>query len=262
MRFKISCALSSLLLSTNLMATPNQVLRWCVDDKPSFFFYNKVGTEDSTHPGFVFDLITHLRNELNLDIKVLRRSQNACSVLLEKGEVDVVGLLSYNPERAKIGYFPMRHGIADGDRAVIRTSYFLYAPKEKDINWDGRDLTLLKDKRLGAIAGFSIVQDLEAAGLKVETFNSLQGMITRLQKNHIDAVAVNNDMINRISNRMQLLKHDKPLKTKDYFIQVSRQFQEKYPSLPDTIWREGARFLKTPNGQTAISKYEKLENFP
>ncbi|WP_218110138.1 substrate-binding periplasmic protein [Oligoflexus tunisiensis] len=244
------------------MAGPNPALRWCVDDKPSFFFYNKVGTEDSTHPGFVFDLISHLRSELHLDIKVVRRSQSACSVLLEKGEIDVVGLLSHNEEREKIGYFPMRHGVADGDRAVIRTSYYLYAPKEKNINWDGRNLTLLKGKRMGAIEGFSIVHDLEAAGVKVETFKSLDGMITRLQKNDIDAVALNNDKINRISERIQLHKHDKPLKTKDYFIQVSRHFQEKYPSLPDTLWKEGARYLKTADGQAAISKYEKLENFP
>jgi hypothetical protein len=43
---------------------------------------------------------------------------------------------------------------------------------------------------------------------------------------------------------------------------MSRHLQEKYPSLPDTIWKEAARYLKTMEGQAAISKYEKLENFP
>jgi polar amino acid transport system substrate-binding protein len=197
-----------------------------------------------------------------VDIKVTRRSQSACTVLLEKGEVDAVGLLSHTPEREKIGLFPKKSGEADRDRAVIRTSYFLYAPKDKPIVWDGKNLASLKGKRVGAIDGFSIVHDLEQAGVKVETFKSLDGMITRLQKSDIDAVAVNNDMINRVKERIQLQMNEHPLKTKDYFIQVSRLFQEKYPTMPEAIWKESARFLKSNEGQTAISKYEKLENFP
>jgi hypothetical protein len=262
MRFHAFILLALFATPIATQAAATQVVRWCIDDKPSFYFYNKVGTEQSAHPGFVFDLIGHLRTRLNLEIKVQRRPQSACTVLLEKGDVDAVGLLSHNREREKIGVFPMKSGEPDGDRAVIRTSYFLYAPKNKPISWDGESLAGLKGKRIGAIDGFSIVQDLIKAGVKVETFKSLDGMITRLQKTDIDAMAVNNDMINRISERIQLQKHEKPLKTKDYFIQMSRHLQEKYPSLPDTIWKEAARYLKTMEGQAAISKYEKLENFP
>ncbi len=262
MRVHAFLLLASLLASSRAHAASPQIVRWCIDDKPSFFFYNKVGSEGSSHPGFVFDLISHLKTQLNLDIKVLRRPQSACSVLLEKGETDAVGLLSYTPEREKIGIFPMKNAEPDGDRAVIRTSYFLYTPKEKDLDWDGKNLAGLKGKRLGAIEGFSIVQDLIHAGVKVETFKSLDGMITRLQKGHIDAMAVNNDMINRVSERIQIHKHDQPLKTKDYFIQLSRHFQEKYPALPDTIWKEAARYLKSAEGQATLSKYAKMENFP
>ncbi|HET9238093.1 MAG TPA: transporter substrate-binding domain-containing protein [Oligoflexus sp.] len=249
------------LSSGPLPAAPAQVVRWCLDDKPSFYFYNKAGTEQSTHPGFVFDLIAHLKSKSSLDIKVMRRPQTACTVLLEKGEVDAVGLLSHNAEREKIGLFPMKNGEPDGDRAVIRTSYFLYTTKDKSLPWDG-NLSSLKGKRLGAIDGYSIVSDLIHAGVKVETFKSLDGMISRLQKNDIDAVAVNNDMINRISDRILLHKYEPPLKTKDYFIQFSKHFQEKYPALPDLIWKEAARYLKSAEGMAAISKYEKLENFP
>ncbi|HYX35980.1 MAG TPA: transporter substrate-binding domain-containing protein [Oligoflexus sp.] len=262
MRLKVSLALGLVFASASLQAAPNVVVRWCLDDKPSFYFYNKVGTEKSEHPGLVFDLIEHLQSRLNVEIRVTRRPQSACAVLLEKGEVDAAGLLSFTPEREKVGLFPMKSGEADGDRAVIRTSYFLYAPREKPLDWDGKSLAGLKGKRLGAIDGYSIVHDLEAAGVKVETFKSLDGMITRLQKNDIDAVAVNNDMINRIKERIQLQMNDKPLKTKDYFVQLSRVFQEKYPTMPDAIWKESARFLKSPQGQTPVSKYEKLEDFP
>lgn len=262
MRVHAFLLLAAIAASRHAQSAPNQVVRWCIDDKASFYFYNKVGTEGSAHPGFVFDLISHLKTQLHLDIKVLRRPQSACTVLLEKGEVDAVGLLSHNPERERIGVFPMKNGEPDGDRAVIRTSYYLYASKDKALDWDGKNLAGLKGKRLGAIEGYSIVQDMLQAGVKVETFKSLDGMITRLQKGNIDAMAVNNDMINRVSERIQLHKHDQPLKTKDYFIQVSRHFQEKYPSLPDTIWKEAARYLKSAEGQATISKYAKLENFP
>jgi hypothetical protein len=83
-----------------------------------------------------------------------------------------------------------------------------------------------------------------------------------MQKNDIAAVAFNNDMIDRNSARIQSLKHEKPLKTKDYFIQFSRLFKEKYPALPETIWLESSRYLKSGEGQTAMRKYETLENFP
>jgi len=262
MRFHSFMLLAFLAIPITAHAAPTQVVRWCLDDKPSFYFYNKVGTEQSSHPGFVFDLIAHLRTKGNLDIKVMRRPQSACTVLLDKGEVDAVGLLSHNAEREKIGLFPMKDGEPDGDRAVIRTSYFLYTAKDKSLEWDGNNLSSLKGKRLGAIDGYSIVHDLIQAGVKVETFKSLDGMISRLQKNDIDAVAVNNDMINRISDRILLHKYEKPLKTKDYFIQFSKHFHEKYPALPDLIWKEASRYLKSAEGMAAISKYEKLENFP
>lgn len=262
MRFHSLLLITLLSNPFTVHAAPAQVVRWCLDDKPSFYFYNKVGTEQSTHPGFVFDLIANLKTKNNLDIKVMRRPQSACTVLLEKGEVDAVGLLSHNAEREKIGLFPMKNGEPDGDRAVIRTSYFLYTTKDKSLDWDGSNLNSLKGKRLGAIDGYSIVHDLIQAGVKVETFKSLDGMISRLQKNDIDAVAVNNDMINRISDRILLHRYEQPLKTKDYFIQFSKHFHEKYPALPDLIWKEASRYLKSAEGMAAISKYEKLENFP
>jgi hypothetical protein len=262
MRIPLALLLSSLWAPLTVQANPPQTVRWCIDDKASFYFYNKTGTEQSTHPGFVFDLIAHLAKHLNLDMQVMRRPQSACTVLLEKGEIDAVGLLSHNPEREKIGFFPMKNAEPDGDRAVIRTSYFLYSPKGKSLSWDGQNLESLKGKRLGAIEGFSIVQDLKAAGVKVETFRSLDGMLTRMQKNDVDGVAINNDMIQRMSERILLEKHDVPLKTKDYFIQVSRHFQEKDPALPEAIWKEAARYLKSAEGQAAIGKYAKLENFP
>lgn len=262
MRFILPLAFNFLLTASTLQAAPSVSVHMCIDEKPSFFFYNKTGTEKSEYPGFVFDLISYLQTRLNLDIKVTRRPQHACYILLEKGEVDAVALLSHNPHRERLGLYPMKNGEPDADRAVIRTSYFLYTTKERPITWDGKDLTGLKGKRLGAMEGFSIVHDLEQTGVKVETFKSLHGMITRLQKNDIDAIAAHNDMIKRISERIQLQKHEQPLKTKDYFIQVSRLFKEKHPSLPNTIWKESAHFLKSPEGHAAISKYEKLESFP
>jgi hypothetical protein len=262
MRIPLALILCSLLAPFKALADPVQTVRWCIDDKASFYFYNKAGTEQSMHPGFVFDLITHLEKHLNVNMKVMRRPQSACTVLLEKGEVDAVGLLSHNPEREKIGLFPMKNAEPDGDRAVIRTSYYLYTTKGKSLGWDGRSLESLKGKRLGALEGFSIIQDLNNAGVKVESFKSLDGMITRMHKSDIDGIAVNNDMIQRISERILLQKHDIPLKTKDYFIQVSRHFQEKYPALPEAMWKEGARYLKSAEGQAALGKYAQMENFP
>jgi hypothetical protein len=75
-------------------------------------------------------------------------------------------------------------------------------------------------------------------------------------------MAVNNDMVSRMSDRLSFQKHELPLKTKDYFVVISRVFREKYPTMPETIWKESALFLKSPEGQAALGKYEKLENFP
>ncbi|WP_141734422.1 substrate-binding periplasmic protein [Oligoflexus tunisiensis] len=237
-------------------------IRVCFEDKQAFPLYNTPGLENSRSPGILIDFIRHVTQKHGLKLNLVRRPPSACRILMKSGTVDAYGIISHIPHREDWAVYPhLADGAPDTNRAFKRTGYFLYGRTDKDLPWDGRNLTTLKGLRIGSSDGYSINEELIQAGAVVETFKSVEAMYTRLVAKQLDGVA---QLSNRIDRKLDkgVRKYAVPLKMNDYYFTFSKEFYADHKELCEMIWKDSVLFEESPEGRRMMMHYEALGDFP
>ena len=116
--------------------------------------------------------------------------------------------------------------------------------------------------RIGSIENYSVNDDLQKAGVAVETFKSLEAMFTRLHEKQLDGIAVHSNRVDRKVKQMGLRKYDKALKTNDYYITFSKGFYQNHKELCEKLWKDSVHFEESQAGRKFLERYESLTDFP
>ncbi|WP_052741999.1 substrate-binding periplasmic protein [Kiloniella litopenaei] len=198
------------------------------------------GLEPASPPGVSLDILNQISRKLNFNIKYIRRPGRRILHELKENNLDAAFIFSYKPEREEFGVFPKKNNKPDGDKRLAVLSYFLYTVEGRNLGWDGHKFTNLQGV-IGANSGYSIVKDLKNRGIKVEEARSTRNNFTKLKNGRIDGVADQGIVAdayihkNKINN---IVKINKPIATKDYFLIFSHVFSDQNPTLRDKIWDE------------------------
>jgi ABC-type amino acid transport substrate-binding protein len=261
MKFGIKLILASWTLESLAVANVTEI-RFCVNESSSFHFYNKAGTEKSETPGILIDFIYDLEKKLSVPIKIVRRTRRACRTLLESNEVDAYGPASYEVSRDKSwAYPPLKDGVPDPRLAFITAGYTIFYNSGSAFSWTGERPSDLAKYKIGALEGNSVVANLQNAGVNTQTFKSIGAMLKRLQNKELDAVAVHNNQMERLSEKMGFKKHETVLYTRGYFIVFSDNFHKTNKNMAEAIWNFSSDYINSAEGRKAQQKYDHLEDF-
>lgn len=182
-----------------------------------------------------------LGQRLGLRFEVTLMPWRRCMLSLQEGGVDGAFKASFQPERLKIGRYPMRGEQVDAERAMLEESYHLYRLKGSAVSWDGQQVSQLEGA-VGAQAGFSIVAWLRQQQLPVEaSAKAPDAILAMLQRGRLGAAALQTSQGDYALSRnppfaAQIERQGPPLVSKPYYLLLSHAFVKRHPALAEKIW--------------------------
>ncbi len=212
-------------------------------------------------PGLTLDLLKAVGKRLRINIGFRRLPWKRGLYLVETDEVDGIFHASYKPEREAIGVYPKTpDGQVDDARAIFFQSYALHVLRGSSVTWDGQTIDGLGGAAVGATAGYSIVGDLEKAGIRVETGKVQEVNLNKLVAGRIAAYAELENMAAAAIQRNpgaygDVVKLEPPLQTKAYFLLLSKGLVARDPDLAEAIWDTIAVVNADPGFQIRLDAY-------
>jgi len=206
-------------------------------------FPNYVGDTSEvleSKPGVAVELVKLLEDSIpNFKVKFFRLPWKQCLLQLKEGELDGIFNGSFSQQRLAVGTYPWKDGAVDSSRRLTTISYHFYRLKGSKFTWDGHHVSGLTGK-IGTPVAFSIEADLKKMGLPILSARDIHANFSNLLRGKVDALAlqdVTSDFhIQRKSGLKSIEKVFPPLKTKPYYLMLSRQFKNKHPELSEKIW--------------------------
>lgn len=189
-------------------------------------------------PGLTLELLNIVGDRLGIEFIYKRLPWKRGLYLLKKNEIDGVFHASYKREREGYGVYPNKDGVVDVHRSIFYQSYVLYTRKGTVLKYNG-DSTIRG--RVGAISDYSIASELKSKGQEVEEAINQSANFNKLVKGQIVAFAtlenMADDFIFRNSDKYtNIVKVHPALKSKAYYLLLSKGFVTQHPELSEEIW--------------------------
>ena len=220
-------------------------LRVAWENAPQPPYYMGRGAKIPPLPGVAVEMVMMLEEYIDgLEVIPQRFPWKRCLKSLEKGKIDGTFNASYKKKRLQFGFYPTKDGTLEGtvdpSCRITTIQYCLYVKNDSTVKWDGKKFSNLTGS-IGAPFGYSIVGDLEKLGAKVDTSPSTKNDFSKLRLNRLVAVAAQgitgDAMLSAYPKKFNMIhKLEPPLKTKPYYIMLSKQFVGKNPELAKKIW--------------------------
>ena len=243
--------------SQSLLANPKPVLFGLVDVYPLVNF--KDGELDQLKPGIIIELLGLLAKRLPIEVSFESCPVKRCFVMLGKGYVDAMPMISYSPQRAeRFAVYPMKNGQPNVQRKIVDGTYSLYTLKKSKLKWDGVNITG-QGKPIGVNLGFSGAAYLKNKGITVLENNSTQANMDMLVAKRLSAVAtfqfLADVLIQKNMKYTNVVKMKIPLKSKPYFTVFSRQFVRDNAELVEQVWLTIAELGASKEFSEIVSRY-------
>jgi polar amino acid transport system substrate-binding protein len=233
-------ALLTLPLWPSLARARAVVLRVAYEDKDTPD-HPGAGASMPENPGIVVEMVAQLEKRIpNVRVTFLRKPWSRCLAELAAGSVDAVFTSSFSHERMKLGAFPMKNGKDDRHYRIDTKSYSLYKLKDAPIGWDGNRFSNVHTS-VGAMRGYAIVADLKRMGVPVSEVDQQENAFRMVLAGRLDGfvqLGMEGDSSLKSHPEFQrVVRVAPPVATKDYYLQISHQFQAEHPELTLEIWK-------------------------
>ncbi len=234
---------------------------FAIDLRDNFPITGKPGTETNKFPGIFIEQVNFIEKQTNIKVTYKRAPWKRCMINLKNGVVDGVICGSYKKERELNGVFPKdKDGKPDQSRRFSDSSYYLYVKQDSNINWDGNSFSNLNGT-IGAQLGFSIVPFLENLGVKVSEVSSANINFKKMAKNRIAGIAAHEANGDALMGQFGGIKKiPTPLRSKAYYLIMSKQIKQSDPALVESIWQACADMQKE-HIKTIKAKYIGKKNW-
>ena len=181
----------------------------------------------------------------------------ACLDELKTGKLDGVVNGSFKPERMQMGAYPMKNAREpDVSKRLHTAGYSLFRLKGAAVDYDGSKLLDLNGGTVGAQAGVSVVGQLEAMGVKVDSSMSEPKAILKkvlageLAAAALHTAATKNILAGDVELAGKIVPSSKPLSSKPYYLMFSHEMITDHKVTTELIWgsiaevRESQAFKK------------------
>lgn len=209
-------------------------------------------------PGAAVELLKLLETKIpNIQINFSRCHWQQCLHKLQSGSVDGIFNASFTNDRLSIGHYPWKNGKVDKSRRITTISYHFYRLKDSSFKWDGKTAGGLHGK-IGTPLAYSIEGDLKRMGLRILSSKDVLTNFSNLRRGDVQAIAlqdVTGDyFLSRKSGLKNIEKVIPAIKTKAYYLMLSKHFKKQYPDLSEQIW-SAIKELREENLQELINSY-------
>lgn len=215
-------------------------LKVAIENKEDFPHVIGDGFALSEKPGVAIEIMQNLADELGMELEIVRQPWKRCiHCLLHNGDVDILVPASFKESRLEYGLYPFKDGKVDASKRYTETTYSFYRLKDSRVNWDGEEISGLQGS-IGAPLGYSIVDDLSKMGFDVQE-STVESSFKKLVLGRVELVAAlelagdkilaDNDVL---ASKVEKIKV--PLKTKNYYVMLSKQFVQNNQELAVKIW--------------------------
>ncbi len=209
----------------------------------------KIATENEDSFPWLFDgtgvdieLVNLVGKNLGHNIEIVKMPWKRCLASLESNSVDAIFAASFKEKRLKFGVYPTADGKPDGSKQIHPGSYSLYVAKGSNLSWDGSSFNNLTGK-IGAPAGYSIIDKLTANGAKVHEAKSTLLLMKMLANNRIAGAAALTPQGDRVLKgnpdlAAKIVKIEVPLVEKPYFLMFSHDMAKNKTSTMQAFYNE------------------------
>ena len=188
MRRLLAVCLLALLAPGGVLADSQVVLRIVYEETPNPPRHLGEGPLVPDPPGITIDMLRLAAERLGIALELLRAPWNRGLYMVESGQADGIFHSSFKLDRLPIGVYPMDGDGPDESRAIFQQRYVFFVREGSGVTWDGEVLSGAV-RPVGATAGYSVVDDLTALGLSVETERNQLINFRKLQEGRTDAYA-------------------------------------------------------------------------
>jgi len=214
---------------------------------------------DARRPGLAVELMRLAALRAGLTPKFERLPWKRALEHLRSNAVDGVFGASFSTERQELGVYPMKDGQLDTQRRAYRNAYRLYALRDAQPQWDGRQLSNLSGP-VGATRGYSVVAELRALGVTVDEGLSLRADFHKLQLGHIGALAALEPAADAWLDRhpdaaRRIVKLSPPVSAKDYHLLLSKGFVQQHPQQAEAMWNAIAELRSGAEWERLLQRY-------
>lgn len=213
------------LLFTNPLAAAAEPLKICSDNG---YWFPYIWLEDGEIRGLHIRIIRSALEELEIDHEFQARPWKRCLLYAQSGQVDAIATASFSYERNDYLHYPPDAAPDSFSKWQIGIARYVVISHMSDPFRFNGDLRKLPGP-VRAVLGYSIVHDLEQAGLEVfQDKNPLTMYRSLLQSKQgvivgFEALA---EKINETDpHHGQLRIHQPAVKSKSYYLPISRKAQ-------------------------------------
>jgi polar amino acid transport system substrate-binding protein len=195
---------------------------------------------NSQTPGITVELLRMVGKATGVTVEFKRAPWSRCLYMLEHGLTDAIFHASYSEERAEFGVYPMNDGKPDSDRAIYTNRYVLYSKKGEGVSWDGQTISNASYP-IGTQINYAISDNLREMGYIVEEERGIRPNFDKLSAGRISAYAEIETIAEGYLDKYRTQYQDvekllPPLREKDYYLLVSRRFNQQHPDLTEAIF--------------------------
>jgi polar amino acid transport system substrate-binding protein len=175
---------------------------------------------------------------INIKLKPIMWSRGL--KLIKTGLADGIINASYNDERATYAVYPMKNGKPDPAKLLRVTEYSLFKSKKSTITWDGVKIDGI-DGGIASLKSYAIIKDLEKMGIIVKEDQNTETIFRNLAIGKHKAAAVlgpvgDKQLADNPALKGKIIKFEKPLKKKEYYLIFSKKFYKNNEKLANAIW--------------------------
>ena len=246
--YKPSLIFFSLLLSSTLWSYEIKMIMGYDSAMIYPYLLQKDGKIDQNKPGVTFEVMNLVAKKLNIKIDFVGLPWKRALRTLKENELDALFQASFRKERMDFGQYPMKNGVVDSSKHIMKWTYSFYRLKGTSLQWDGTTLKwkgkkLSEYKKIGAMNGYSVVNDLIKQGLTVNLSNNMSSLLKMLYRERLYGVISLEEYIDvaiRLNPEefINIEKVNPAFKQKEYYLMLSHDFVGKYPALSKKIWEE------------------------
>ena len=194
-------------------------------------------------PGTYIEILQLVEQKVPIKLKLVRLPWARCKAALKANLVDGINS-SFSNAREEIGIFPYKKdGSVDTNRKITSSIYRLYTKGDSPIQYDPvSGLILNTGKGILAPLGYSIVDDFKKRGILIEQPpTGVKGIMQMLALGRASGVIAHENQATHVLKSNSKLYSgirplDPPIKEKNYYILISKDFYQRNPAISEQIW--------------------------
>jgi polar amino acid transport system substrate-binding protein len=258
MKWAIKLVLCALAFSMQAQAASGSLVV-CYEDTSNPPFYFGTRNQKPELPGVTVELIQLAAQEQGLQLKLLPMQWKSCLAAMTDNTVDAAFDFSFKAKRESFVVYPYKDGKLDQKRYLHELAYYLFTMQDSKLEWDGNKLSDAKSK-LAAVAGYSIVSDLQGDGYSVEEGLNQRSNLESLVKGKVDGLAqfasiTQSIMRKRPGRYANVKQHKLPLRSKLYYLVFAKKFHAEHGNSAEAIWDSIAKMNADGTTAKLTTKY-------